>query len=101
MARTVLLAQNQGNDATGDTLTWDGGEAGFFVQGTWGGASATLQAAPNAPQTGITLTPQDTDVVATSAEPYISCNHIPSGKVRVVTSGGDATTSLTAILARR
>jgi len=101
MARTTLLTSTAANGSTSTATTWDGGEGGLHVQGTWGGASVTLQAAPNDPTSAVTLTPVDTDIVATSSEPYVSFNHLPSGSVRAAISGGDGTTSLTVTIARR
>jgi hypothetical protein len=101
MARSVRLLSAAPDTTTGSTFGWDGGEGGLFVQGTWGGASVTLQAAPVSPLSGLTLTPVNTDIVATSAEPYVSFNDLPSGSVRAVVAGGDGTTSLTAVIARK
>lgn len=101
MARSIQLIASGANGAVGDAQTWDGGEGGMHVQGTWDGASVTLRAAPVAPVAGVTMTAVDTDIIATSAEPYVSFNWLPSGTVRAVISGGGGTTSLTVTLARK
>lgn len=100
MARNAVVASGIGNDTTSDTLTFDGGEGVLQAQGTWGGASVTMQYAIADPTSGTTTTPQDTDVVLTSAEPVQGFYPLPVGKVRVAVSGGDGTTSLDVFIGR-
>lgn len=99
MARSTALAVNAANSTTA-TLSWEGGEGVIAVSGTWGGASVTMQFAPVDPITGVTVPPQNTDVIATSAEPLVSFYPLPAGKIRAVIEGGDGSTSLTVVAGR-
>lgn len=100
MARTAALATGIANGTSSTAITFDGGEGVLQAQGTWGGASVTMQYAIADPTSAITTTPQDTDVVLTSAEPVQGFYPLPVGKVRVAVSGGDATTSLDVFIGR-
>jgi len=70
------------------------------AEGTWGGASVTLQYAPADPDSNTSTTPLDTDVVLTSSEPVSGFYKLPQGKVRAVIAGGDGTESLSVYIGR-
>jgi hypothetical protein len=99
MARSIALAESASN-GTGSSFTWDGGEGVLHASGTWAGATVTLQYAPAQPQSDITMTPSNTDVVLTESVPNRGFNQIPIGTVRVVVAGGGGTESLTVVMAR-
>jgi hypothetical protein len=101
MARSIYMGNLTTAAPAGVVLPWDGGEGGFYADGNWDGATVTLQAAPVSPLTGLDLDPVNTDVVATSAEPYVSFNHIPSGSVKAVMSGAGPASNLFVVLARK
>lgn len=99
MARTIALAEAASN-GTGTVFSWDGGEGVIHASGTWGGATVTLQYAPAAPLSDITMTPSDTDVVLSESVTNKAFNPIPIGTVRAVIAGGGGTESLTVVMAR-
>lgn len=99
MARATLLGEGLSN-GTGTTYDWDGGEGVLYASGTWDGASVTLQYSPADPNSGLTLTPQDTDVVLTSGEPQQGFYKLPVGQVRVVVAGGGGSEDLTVVIGR-
>lgn len=98
MARHVLLAENASN-GTGSSVAWDGGSLTLYGDGTWGGATATLQYAPYGPS-GQSLTPVTTGKSITSAAPITTFDDLPSGNIRIVIAGGGGTESLTIVASR-
>lgn len=98
MARHVLLAEDAAN-GTGTEQDWDGGTLVLTGHGTWDGASAALQYAPH-PPSGQTLTPIATGKTVDGTTPINTFADLPSGKIRVVISGGGGSESVTVIASR-
>lgn len=85
------------SDETGAAVKWNGGQGSLFIHGTWDGATATLQASPNAGTTWIDV-PTDAD---NSTNASLTANGIINFQlgqcdIRISIGGAGATTSLTA-----
>lgn len=85
--------------ATGSAVTWNGGPGSLFIFGTWNGATAKLQASPNAGTTWIDVPTDALNTTALSLTANGIANFVLGRcEIRIAISGAGGSTSLTAIV---